>query len=47
MPMTATEKSMRLFAREVMPALKVLNPEPLSVNGDVASASTAEQHAAK
>ena len=29
MPMAEAEKSMRLFAREVMPALKELNPEPL------------------
>jgi len=31
MPMAATEKSMRLFAKAVMPALKELNPEPLTV----------------
>jgi alkanesulfonate monooxygenase SsuD/methylene tetrahydromethanopterin reductase-like flavin-dependent oxidoreductase (luciferase family) len=30
MPMAMAEKSMRLFAREVMPALKELNPEPLT-----------------
>jgi alkanesulfonate monooxygenase SsuD/methylene tetrahydromethanopterin reductase-like flavin-dependent oxidoreductase (luciferase family) len=29
MPMALAEKSMRLFAKEVMPALKQLNPEPL------------------
>ena len=29
MPMAIAEKSMRLFAKEVMPALKELNPEPL------------------
>jgi alkanesulfonate monooxygenase SsuD/methylene tetrahydromethanopterin reductase-like flavin-dependent oxidoreductase (luciferase family) len=29
MPMAAAEKSMRLFAKEVMPALKALNPKPL------------------
>jgi alkanesulfonate monooxygenase SsuD/methylene tetrahydromethanopterin reductase-like flavin-dependent oxidoreductase (luciferase family) len=29
MPMAMAEKSMRLFAREVMPALKALNPVPL------------------
>jgi alkanesulfonate monooxygenase SsuD/methylene tetrahydromethanopterin reductase-like flavin-dependent oxidoreductase (luciferase family) len=30
MPMAMAEKSMRLFAKEVMPALKELNPEPLA-----------------
>jgi len=30
MPMAEAEKSMRLFAREVMPALKELKPEPLA-----------------
>ena len=29
MPMAQAEKSMRLFAREVMPALKELKPEPI------------------
>jgi alkanesulfonate monooxygenase SsuD/methylene tetrahydromethanopterin reductase-like flavin-dependent oxidoreductase (luciferase family) len=29
MPMTEAEKSMRLFAKEVMPALRELKPEPL------------------
>jgi alkanesulfonate monooxygenase SsuD/methylene tetrahydromethanopterin reductase-like flavin-dependent oxidoreductase (luciferase family) len=29
MPMSAAEKSMRLFAREVMPALKELHPTPM------------------
>jgi hypothetical protein len=29
MPMGVAEKSMRLFAREVMPALKELNPQPM------------------
>src|ERR1019366_3554656 len=29
MPMAMAEKSMRLFAKEVMPALKELNPKPL------------------
>ena len=33
MPMAAAEKSIRLFAKEVMPALKELNPKPL-VAGD-------------
>jgi alkanesulfonate monooxygenase SsuD/methylene tetrahydromethanopterin reductase-like flavin-dependent oxidoreductase (luciferase family) len=33
MPMAAAERSMRLFAKEVMPALKELKPAPLSVNG--------------
>ncbi len=30
MPIEVAEKSMRLFAKEVMPALKELNPEPLA-----------------
>jgi hypothetical protein len=30
-PMDKAEKSLRLFAREVMPALQELRPEPLSV----------------
>jgi hypothetical protein len=29
MPMAEAEKSMRLFAKDVMPALKELKPEPL------------------
>ena len=47
MPMAATEKSMRLFAKEVMPALKELNPEPLTVNGRAAERSMGQQQAAK
>jgi hypothetical protein len=47
MPMAATDKSMRLFASEVMPALMDLQPEPLSVNGGVAVSSTTEEQAAK
>jgi len=31
MPMATAEKSMRLFAKEVLPALKELNPAPLTV----------------
>ena len=31
MPMATAEKSMRVFAKEVMPALKELNPAPLTV----------------
>ncbi|MGH8008945.1 MAG: LLM class flavin-dependent oxidoreductase, partial [Candidatus Binatia bacterium] len=31
MPMSTAEKSLRLFAKEVMPALKELNPAPLTV----------------
>jgi hypothetical protein len=30
MPTAMAEKSMRLFAKEVMPALKELHPEPLA-----------------
>jgi alkanesulfonate monooxygenase SsuD/methylene tetrahydromethanopterin reductase-like flavin-dependent oxidoreductase (luciferase family) len=47
MPMGDAEKSMRLFAREVMPALKELNPEPLTVNGRAAESSVSEQQAAR
>ena len=47
MPMAATEKSMRLFAEEVMPALRELSPEPLAVTGRAAEPSRSEQHAAK
>jgi alkanesulfonate monooxygenase SsuD/methylene tetrahydromethanopterin reductase-like flavin-dependent oxidoreductase (luciferase family) len=47
MPMTATEQSMRLFAREVMPALKELSPEPLTSNGRTADPSMSQQQAAK
>jgi alkanesulfonate monooxygenase SsuD/methylene tetrahydromethanopterin reductase-like flavin-dependent oxidoreductase (luciferase family) len=32
MPMEVAEKSMRLFAKEVMPALKKLSPKPLTVD---------------
>ena len=31
MPMAAAEKSMRLFAREVIPALKELHPTPIQL----------------
>ncbi len=31
MPIEVAEKSMRLFAKEVMPALQALNPAPLEV----------------
>lgn len=47
MPMAATEKSMRLFAKEVMPALRDLSPEPLTVNGRTAEPSMSQQHTAK
>lgn len=47
MPMAATEKSMRLFAKEVMPVLKELNPEPLTVNGHAVERSMSQQQAAK
>jgi len=47
MPMAATEKSMRLFAKEVMPALRELNPAPLSGNARVAQPAIAEHQAAK
>jgi alkanesulfonate monooxygenase SsuD/methylene tetrahydromethanopterin reductase-like flavin-dependent oxidoreductase (luciferase family) len=47
MPMASTEKSMRLFAKEVMPALKELNPAPLTVNDHTAEPSISHQQAAK
>jgi alkanesulfonate monooxygenase SsuD/methylene tetrahydromethanopterin reductase-like flavin-dependent oxidoreductase (luciferase family) len=47
MPMAATEKSMRLFAREVMPALRELNPAPLSVNARAAQPPMSAHQAAK
>ncbi|HTW86936.1 MAG TPA: LLM class flavin-dependent oxidoreductase [Candidatus Binataceae bacterium] len=47
MPMAATEKSMKLFAREVMPALKDLNPEPISAGRPAAQTRPSEQSAAK
>jgi alkanesulfonate monooxygenase SsuD/methylene tetrahydromethanopterin reductase-like flavin-dependent oxidoreductase (luciferase family) len=47
MPMAATEKSMRLFGKEVMPALKELNPAPLTVNGRAAERSINQQQTAK
>ena len=47
MPMAATERSMRLFAEEVMPALKGLNPEPIGVNSPAAQSPIAEQQVAK
>jgi len=46
MPMAATEKSMRLFAKQVMPALKELSPQPLTVNGHAAESSPRQQQAA-
>ncbi|MCP4907127.1 MAG: LLM class flavin-dependent oxidoreductase [bacterium] len=33
MPLELAQKSMRLFAKEVMPALKELNPAPMAVSG--------------
>jgi hypothetical protein len=47
MPMAATDMNMWLFASAVMPALKELQPEPLSVNGGVAVSSTTEEQAVK
>jgi alkanesulfonate monooxygenase SsuD/methylene tetrahydromethanopterin reductase-like flavin-dependent oxidoreductase (luciferase family) len=43
MPMAATEKSMRLFAEEVMPALKELSPEPIGVNSRGVQSPIVEQ----
>ena len=36
MPMDLAEKSMRLFAKEVLPALQALNPQPIEVREDAA-----------
>ena len=36
MPMNLAEKSMRLFAKEVLPALQALNPQPIEVREDAA-----------
>ena len=36
MPMKMAEKSMKLFAKEVMPALQELNPQALEVREDAA-----------
>ena len=47
MPMDVAEKSMRLFAKEVMPALKELSPAPLSVDDRTADPSISHQQAAK
>jgi alkanesulfonate monooxygenase SsuD/methylene tetrahydromethanopterin reductase-like flavin-dependent oxidoreductase (luciferase family) len=47
MPMDVAEKSMRLFAKEVMPALKELSPAPLSVDDRTADSSMSQQQAAK
>ena len=47
MPMAATERSMRLFAQEVLPALKELHPEPLTVHKRAAEAAMLQQHTAE
>jgi len=47
MPMAAAEKSMRVFAKEVMPALKELRPAPLTVNGRAAEAATPQHQVAQ
>jgi alkanesulfonate monooxygenase SsuD/methylene tetrahydromethanopterin reductase-like flavin-dependent oxidoreductase (luciferase family) len=47
MPMAAAEKSMRVFAKEVMPALKELRPAPLTVNGHAAEPVAPQYHAAQ
>jgi alkanesulfonate monooxygenase SsuD/methylene tetrahydromethanopterin reductase-like flavin-dependent oxidoreductase (luciferase family) len=47
MPMAVAEKSMRLFAREVMPALRELSPEPLMVTEHASEPSMSQPHAAK
>ena len=47
MPIAAAEKSIRLFAKEVLPASKELNPAPIRVNGDASAAEEIKQQAAK
>jgi alkanesulfonate monooxygenase SsuD/methylene tetrahydromethanopterin reductase-like flavin-dependent oxidoreductase (luciferase family) len=47
MPMAAAEKSMRLFAKEVMPALKELSPEALTVDARAAEPSMSHSQPAK
>jgi hypothetical protein len=47
MPIAAAERSMRLFAKEVMPALKALCPEPLTGHGRPAEQSISEQPTAR
>lgn len=47
MPMATAEKSMRLFANEVMPALKELSPEPLAVTERTAEPPMCQDHTAK
>jgi hypothetical protein len=41
MPMAAAEKSMRLFAKEVLPALQELNPTPLAATARTSAESGA------
>jgi alkanesulfonate monooxygenase SsuD/methylene tetrahydromethanopterin reductase-like flavin-dependent oxidoreductase (luciferase family) len=47
MPMVAAEKSMRLFAEEVMPVLKELKPEPIAPAALAPQRTTSEQQVAK
>jgi hypothetical protein len=47
MPMAATKKSMRLFAEEVMAALKGLSPEAMGVDSRAAQTPIAQQQGAK
>jgi len=47
MPLAVAEKSMRVFAKEVMPALKELRPAPLTVNGRAAEAATPQHQVAQ
>ena len=47
MPMATAEKSMRVFAKEVMPALKELRPAPLTVNGRAAEPTTPQHQVAQ
>lgn len=46
MPMSSAEKSMRLFASEVMPALKELSPAPISVDAGSTNRQEDQQPAA-
>ena len=47
MPMAAAEKSMRLFAKEVLPALKELNPKPLMAEDRPTVGNTTSSAAAR
>ena len=47
MPMAAAEKSIRMFAREVLPALQELNPAPMTIDGGASASADSNQQAAQ